>query len=692
MVGVGKRTLPDSPDYYTTAYDNLRGVDYSRDITEISRVRTPEGLNMISDDGGNPIKRRGWRKVADLNCGKILEIIFHEDDLSSYDKLKKYVIGSTGIYAVVTKNGVQSIVTMLETAISSASYFMFNGEVYAFVNGGMYKLSGVVATGIEDEAYIPEVTISKNPDGSGGVSLDSVNLLTAKRKFSFLGNSTDTEYYLYPATARGEDLYKYIVKGSVKVEIQTSSGWQETTAYTLPDSVTVRGKNMKGEAQDFVVCEGKITFSEAHAPLVTGQDNVRITFETFDNTKVTDETTDADETTLVIGQYKEERLDLLATQSCMTYGYSATDRVFLVGGIKKNKIYYSAVNKPMYYPDTNYITVGHDSNGITGLHRVSEYLAAVKDDSSVEGTVFLISGAYQNEEMYFKVTATSAKTGAIAPKSFATLIDEPLFLSRDGVYAIANYYVTTEKVIRNRSYYVDKKLLAEENLQNACAITYRRYYILCVNEHCYILDGRSKSQDRNNNTDYLYEAYYWENVPAVTFYVWQNELYFGTADGYLCKFNTDIEHRTKFCDDGTVYVDVNGETLLNGGVAIPCRWATPLDDDDKPQYFKKLNKKGSLLTILPHERTSALVTLIADGERRYPLGIFYADIFSWSPIDFDRFSFSSNETAQDDFFNKKVKKYKRLQIVVENTAIYEPFGVLQIVKTYTIGNFAKNRG
>lgn len=684
-----KMNVPSQPTTYYTYYENLKGVDYSRDITEVTRTRTPEGLNMISDDGGNPIKRRGWRKIADLNCGKVLEIIFHEDDLSSYDRLKKYVIGSTGIYAVVTQNGVQNNVTMLEATITSASYFMFNGEVYVFVNGGMYKLAGITATGISDEAYVPEVTISKNPDGTGGVSLESVNLLTPKRKFSFLGNSTDKDYYLYPASVRGEDLYKYIVKSSVKVEIQTTSGWQETTAYTLPTGTTVKGKDVNGTEQDFTVCEGKITFSEVHAPLVTGQDNVRITFEAFDNTTASEE---GQTPVVAVGQYKEERLDLLATKSCMTYGYSASDRVFLVGGIKKNKIYYSSVNKPMYYPDTNYITVGHDSNGITGLHRVSEYLAAVKDDSSIEGTVFLISGAYQNSEMYFKVTATSAKTGAIAPKSFATLIDEPLFLSRDGVYAIANYYVTTEKVIRNRSYYVDKKLLAEPNLENACAATYRRYYILCVNEHCYILDGRSKSQDRNNNTDYLYEAYYWENVPAVTFYVWQNELYFGTADGYLCKFNTDIDHRSKFCDDGTAYVDVNGETILTGGVAIPCRWATPLDDDAKPQYFKKLNKKGSLLTILPHERTSALVTLIADGERKYPLGIFYADFFSWSPIDFDRFTFSSNETAQDEFFNKKVKKYKRLQIVVENTAIYEPFGILKIVKTYTVGNFSKNRG
>ena len=491
-----KRSLPSSPSYYATHYDKLRGVDYSCDITEVSRVRTPTGLNMISDDGGNPVKRSGWRVIADVNCGKILEIIFHEDDLSTYDRLKKYIIGSTGIYAVVTKDGIQSVVTMLSASITSASYFMFGGEVYVFVNGGMYKLEGITAVGIDDKAYIPEVTISKNPDGTGGQSLESANLLTPKRIFAFLGDSTSKDYYLYPEGVRNDNLYKYIVKDTIKVELLTTDGWTVTTDYTLPDTVVVKGKDVDGSIKSFNVCIPKITFAEAHEPLVSGQDNVRVTFEAFDDT--TDSTVDGE--TIVVGLYSENRVDLLATTSCMTYGYSAPDRVFLVGGKHKNKVYYSGVNQPMYYPDDNYITVGHDSNGITGLHRVSEYLAAVKDDSAIEGTVFLISGAYLNDEMYFKVTPTSAGTGAIAPKSFSTLVDEPLFLSRSGVFAIANYYTTTEKVIRNRSYYLDKKLLKEPNLEDACAITYRRYYILCVNDHCYVLDGRSRSQDKNNGS------------------------------------------------------------------------------------------------------------------------------------------------------------------------------------------------
>ena len=686
---MAQMNIPSSPKLYSTNYDDLKGVDFSKDKTEVSKKRTPSGLNMISDNGGNPIKRLGWRVDANVNCGEVLEIIFVEDDYGDYDRLKKYVVGTRGIYAVVTKNEVQSVVPILEKDITTANYYMFDSKAYVFVNGGLYKLEELQAKSIGEEAYIPEVTINQNPDGTAGMSHYGVNLLTPARTVSFLGDDKSKDYYIYTATVRNDDRYKYIVADSIKAEILTENGWEETTAFTKPEAVTVKGKDIVGNEKNYSVCEAHITFNEVHAPLVPGQDNVRITFESFDNTAV--EGSD----TLKIGQYKEERIDLMSATSCMTYGYSAVDRVFVVGGLHKNRVYYSDVNKPMYYPDENYLVVGHDSNGVVGLHRVSGYLAAIKEDSAIEGTVFLISGAYMDGDMYFKVTATSAGTGAIAPKSFGSLIDEPLFLSRSGVYAISNYYTTTEKVLRNRSYFVDKKLTKELNLHKACAAVWNRYYLLAVNNHCYVLDGRNKASDSYNNTDYLYEAYYWENIPARVFHVYNDELYFGTEDGKLCKFNTDIPNRTAYCDDGVVYVNEEGNVYLNKGVAIPCEWSTPLDDDGKPQFFKTLNKKGTLLTLQPHERTSAKIVLIKDGGNApIKIGPFaiYADIHTWELVDFDRFTFNSDETAQDGFFNTKVKKYKRLQVVISNDEIYEPLGILGITKTYTVGGFAKNRG
>lgn len=691
-----KLSIPPQPTYRYTYYENLRGADFSRDRTEVNRRRSPDILNLISDNGGNPIKRRGWRTTTTIaNAGKIEKILLHKESVGTV----KYVLAAKGIYAVYDSSGTETITTLVSyNALENADLFMYDNLVYAFCNGKLYKFKDLVAEDVIDtgKVKIPEASISRNPDGTGGVSLEGVNLLTPKRTFSFLGNSTDKTYSLVPQKLTESDFYKYIVADSIKVEVMNSEGEFETktkdTDYTIGETKTLKGLNVLGAATDFTVCAPKITFKAVQTPVVTGQDNVRITFENFDATEDHKETSGETETIIYKGQYKEARADLLRSFITKAYGYSTTDRIFAVGGVNKNRVYYTGIDDPTYWPDNNYFVAGQDGNDIVGLHAYSSYLAIIKSDTNIETTVYLAYGQTVSGQTYFAVKPTMGGAGGIAPKTFATLGDDPLFLTRNGVFAITNVFATTDNVLRNRSYYVDKRLIEEENLEKACAVVWKRYYILCVNNHAYVLDGRQKASDNNNTTNYSYECYYWENIPATCFSVYENELWFGTSDGCLCKFNTDIEDRTAYCDNGTLTVNTDVVKTVTGGVAIPCRWSTPFDDDGIPQYFKTLNKKGSLLTLLPYDRTSAEVTLIADGEREYPLGIFYADIFSWSPVDFDRFTFSSNETAQDDFFRKKVKKYKRLQIVVENTAIYEPFGILKITKTYTVGNFSKNRG
>ena len=690
-----KLSIPAQPSYKHAYYEQLKGADFSRDMTEVNRRRSPDMLNLISDNGGNPIKRRGWRKMTNVNGGKIEKILLHKESSG----IVKYIIAAQGIYAVHDVNGAETVTQLVAYAtLECADLFMYNDVVYSFANGNLYRFKDLQAENLlnSDKVKIPEASISRNPDGTGGVSLEGINLLTPKRTYSFLGNETSKEYSLVPEKLKSNDFYKYIVAGSIKVEVMNSEGTFEVktkdTDYTIGEVTTLKGKNVLGQVVDFEVCSPKITFKAAHDAVITGQDNVKITFENFDATEDHKETINGVETIIYKGQYKEARADLLKTSITKAYGYSTTDRIFAVGGVNKNRVYYTGVDEPTYWPDNNYFVAGQDGNDIVGLHTYSSYLAVIKGDTNTETTVYLAYGQTLGTETYFAVKPTMGGAGGIATKTFATLGDDPLFLTRDGIFAITNVFATTDNVLRNRSYYVDKRLIEEAHLEESCAIVWKRYYILCVNSHCYVLDGRQKSNDSNNTTNYSYECYYWENVPATCFFVYENELWFGTAAGTLCKFNTDVHNETAYCDDGVGTTSSTGDIVMTEGVAIPCRWSTPLDDDGIPQYFKTLNKKGSLITLLPYNRTSAIVTLSADGDRVFTLGIFYADIHTWEMIDFTRFTFSANEAAQDDFFNKKVKKYKRLQITVENKAIYEPFGLLKITKTYTLGNFSKNRG
>lgn len=52
-----------SPKVNTTIYNKFRGVDFSTDPSQIDKSRSPWAPNLVSDTGGNPEKRPGWRSL-----------------------------------------------------------------------------------------------------------------------------------------------------------------------------------------------------------------------------------------------------------------------------------------------------------------------------------------------------------------------------------------------------------------------------------------------------------------------------------------------------------------------------------------------------------------------------------------------------------------------------------------------------
>ena len=259
------------------------------------------------------------------------------------------------------------------------------------------------------------------------------------------------------------------------------------------------------------------------------------------------------------------------------------------------------------------------------------------------------------------------------------MLDEPLFLSSQGVMAITSTNVLAERTIKNRSFFVDYVLTKENNLSDACAVVWNGLYILALNNVAFILDSKNRSYKTNQNTgDFVYECYYWTNIPARVFLRVGDELYFGTADGRLCKFNTDIALMTRFNDDET---------------AVTAAWCTKNDDDGASYLYKSMLKRGCSVTIKPFTRSSAKIYYATDGDPERTanfISLSYMDIFTFDDFDFERLSFNVNDSPQDIYLKKKVKKYKRLQIIIKNDGVSEGFGgVYQIAKTYSIGGFAK---
>ena len=63
---MGNLKVPESPTTYTTHYEDLKGIDCYTPNTEISNSHAADMVNMYPE-GGIPIKRRGWRKIQELD-------------------------------------------------------------------------------------------------------------------------------------------------------------------------------------------------------------------------------------------------------------------------------------------------------------------------------------------------------------------------------------------------------------------------------------------------------------------------------------------------------------------------------------------------------------------------------------------------------------------------------------------------
>jgi len=376
--------------------------------------------------------------------------------------------------------------------------------------------------------------------------------------------------------------------------------------------------------------------------------------------------------------------------------------------------------------------------------RSNNYLAVLTKDNG-RSTIYLASEATRvvdsqtgATETYFAVKESNAGIGAIAPKCIATLSDEPMFLSSTGIYGILSNYLS-EKYAVNRSSRINRKLCKEINLENAVGIAYNDYFYLAINGRMYVLDGRHKESDRAGNKPL--EAYFFEGLPAIeNMYVLGEKMYFSDETGTYT-WNDDLPDTERYIDSDSYAECINvlygisdsptippstsdpdewseteptpstGEYLWYmaafddltidvvtyevqigdrkmSGDPVRARWCSAFDDDGAPQRLKTLMKKGSMITLVPHYRSGCEITLVKDGDVFEYLGSFDSDMQTFEYIDFNRFTFSSNAVAFDNFTKKKVKKYKRLQIQVENNKA-EPFGLTQITKTYTFGNYAK---
>lgn len=667
--------VPDAPKEYATTYSRLLGVDFQQDQTEVDRRRSPAMVNMISDYGGNPIKRDGYRRVSTAYIA-----------LVTVDSQMYGISSSAGIMAVskmdidgyvldvdetttlnIVIGDVNSVVPYQQYiyVLAEKAFVRFDTttKTFAYVGTGTNMMStgtiGESAPVFSDN--IPVTVITLKPDGTGGAVYENKNLFSIYQTYQYIGDGSSTTYVIPNYSKIGT---------YVKAEVKDANGDWQAASVTLGTPTSVTGKTIDGSTtMSNSIIDASVTITPAPADNTSaGEDNVRITFAPYSTEQVA--------LNVNRGYYNEKFVELL--ESNITTFQNA--RLFIAD---KYRVYYSDVGNPFKVSDLSWFEV---DNEIICFTRTSNYLAVITKDNG-RNTIFLaseqtkvIDNTTGETEVYFQIKPSNSGVGAVSGKCTGTLSDEPVFLSNTGLYGLLTNW-QSEKYAVNRSGRVNRKLCKEENLESAVGISYNDYFYVAINGRMYVFDARHKESDKAGNKPY--EAYFFDNMPVVLHMaVINNKMYF-TDSNYTYTWNEDLDDDAeRYLDDA--YVDDGVFT----GTPVHATWSSVFDDDGYPQRLKVLMKKGSMITIVPYAKSGVSVTLVKDGDDYQYLGYVSCDLASFANIDFENFTFNANAVAYDRFTKKKVKKYKRLQIIAENDKA-EPFGITKIVKTYTFGNYAK---
>lgn len=461
--------MPDD-NLIPRVYSNFRGVDFRGE--EINLVRSPDALNVWKD----------YKETDSIRTRPKLSHLYGTDNVVY--GIFFYEIGSTKmclvhagtiLYKIV--NGVWAeLYTDLNTSKSDA--FIFN-NVWYFKDGKHYlQYDGVTIK--EVEGYVPTTTIARKPSG-GGTLYEDVNMLTDRRKNTFLADGESTEYFL---------------------DAQNIS----------TDFVPVVKVN--DEEVDFAIdyALGKITFTEAPPePLTDGRDNVSVEFKKE------------------VNGYKER------INKC-TLLQVFDNRVFFSGNDDyPNMIWHCSLSDPTYCSDLDYYNEGLDTAKVKGLVAGNNVLWVFKEPSQANTTVFYhVPTTDADYGKIYPSTHSSISTGCVGKA--INFNDDIIFFSDRGMEGISGD-ITTEQVIGHRSSLADRKLIAEKNYKDMVLEEWEGYLVVFIDNKVYLADSRAVFE---NNGHIEYEWFYWElDKNVICAKVHEGVLYVGTEDGVYTLTDAD---------------------------------------------------------------------------------------------------------------------------------------------------------
>lgn len=464
-------------------YADFKGVDFLNEPSLVDITRSPDALNVwknYKDTEGTCIETRpGYRKIAQIGS-KINGIYI-------YNSVKAIIHSGIELYEWSNfpntpdeENLKKLYEDMNDTRnvsfnIVENKLYINDGKTYLVYNGETLKKV------TEDEPFIPTTTISRKAGNiGGGETLQDVNVLTPKRKNTFLGDGESTQFYL---DAQQID--------TAEVEaIVNDVELQEDTDFTV-DRI-----------------KGIITFNEAPSePNLSGYDNVVVTFSK------------------TVEGYADR---INKCDKVLQFD----NRLFYTGNPDyPNAIFHSELNNPQYISDLNYYEDGSDDASITSMVVGNNVLWVFKNLDQNNANVFYHTPALdENQGRYYPSSQGNVELGCLSTSG--NFGDDIVYLSRYGLEGLATDNLNSKQIVAHRSSLVDAKMINENDYENATLTEYKGYLLILVNGKVFLADSRQKYANLNS---FEYEWFYWNisNVAPNILKEYNDELYIGTKDGAI---------------------------------------------------------------------------------------------------------------------------------------------------------------
>ena len=603
--------------------DTFLGADLTSEPANVDAARSPDCENMVRSVPGKVRKRMGWQTVTTLpgrinGCHRPKEggVLLHAgESLWRFDGEKA-----------------EKLADGLADA-RSASWLLADTLVIA--DGSrllLYDGEGVKPAA--EAAYVPTVTIARAPSG-GGQEYEDLNLIGPAFRESFLGTAEDKSYQLSFAP---------LDEAAVRAELLQNDGSRKALS----------------EGKDFTVDRqtGLVTFTTppGESP-IDGQDNLTITAaRTVEG---------------YAGRINGCRVGAL-------YGVGgAAERLFLSGNdALPGRDWYSGYNDPTYWPDSGWSRLGGEDSAVVGYAMLGDRLAAFKDGREQGRSVILREGTLADGQAAFPTVGSLQGYGAVSRWAFGYLAGEPLFFAREGVCALTSQDVTGEKIGSVRSFYLNGALSAEPDKADAFALVWNEQYLLATGGRLYLLDGLQPAATSSAApySERQYAGFLCTNIPARVLWNEGERLWFGTADGRICRFAADESDPASYNDDGA---------------PVTARWTTPDLPAGRTGLIHHLRRFYVELASAAVTGFTARARVKGRWRSLFDAGAL-ARFFSYRQLTYSKFTYSCDDTPRTIGGRIRLRKVGRAAFAVENAALGEPFGLGALALEY-VSNGSSNQ-